>query len=136
MAASKHQKEIFNTYGPTKPVPGFDDYYCTPQGRIVSTKYNKVRELNATMCNGYHVVDLAQGASRQRLYVHMIVALCWVKNSKGFKYIRHLDNKRLNNSSANLKWGEREDCYKYGLTGKWQQPGDTAWDRHWANLKQ
>lgn len=55
--------------------------------------------------NGYRYYEYGQ-RPRQKVYVDMALALAWIPNPEGHKYVTHLDGDLYNNHIDNLAWSE------------------------------
>jgi len=117
----------------------FDNYYITSNGRVLSTKWNKIRELKQpTMENGYHVVCLHGATKPEVHYVHrlMIKAFYGIDTTYQLQ-TRHLDGNKANNRLDNLLPGtpqeNAEDKKRHGrctskLSTKAVQQMRLLWD--------
>lgn len=52
--------------------------------------------------NGYEVVNLYKETKMSKKLVHRLVAIAFIDNEKGYKYINHKDNNKRNNNINNL----------------------------------
>ena len=64
---------------------------------------------------GYKVVGLRKNAVRKNHYLHRLVALAFVDNPKGKKYVNHLDYDRSNNIAANLEWCTQSENVQHSV---------------------
>lgn len=68
---------------------------------------------------GYKQVQIMREGKRHTMYVHRLVAECFVNNPDGFTEVNHKDGNKGNNSAENLEWcshGENmKHAYKNGL---------------------
>jgi len=92
-----------------KPVPLFEDrYLVSNMGRVKSIgKYNTCkRDILSPMTDpsGYYHVVLYKDNTRKDISIHRLVAICFVPNPNGYKYVNHIDEDRKNNVSTNLEW--------------------------------
>lgn len=64
---------------------------------------------------GYRRVCLRNRSKHQikYLFIHRLVALCWLPNPDNLPYVNHKDFNRLNNSVDNLEWCTTEYNVKY-----------------------
>lgn len=84
-----------------KQVPGFDDYWVSNEGAIVSLKRGKHITLNPIAAsNGYAVVKIG-GKLKS---IHRLVAQLFVPNSEFKPQVNHLDGNKHNNLASNLEW--------------------------------
>ena len=91
------------------PVPGFDGYYCTRNGRIFSTMKG-FREI-ATNCydgDGYLKATLARNKKPIHMRKHRIIALAFLGDSE--LMINHKNGIKDDNRVENLEYvSEREN---------------------------
>ena len=95
-----------------RPIPGWDGYAATPDGRIWSISSNwrgyGARELSQDLdTHSYPSVRLKTAVGvRKRLKVHRLVAETFIgKRPTPQHEVRHLDGDRSNNRVENLAWG-------------------------------
>ncbi len=98
------------------PIPGWDGYAATPDGRILSLGSNwrgyGVREIRQELNrDGYPCVRLTlPTGKRKRQRVHRLVAFAFIGASPSSAHeVRHLDGQRTNNAFSNLAWGTPKD---------------------------
>lgn len=92
-------------------IPGFEDYAATADGKIISLKFGKQKELKQTLgTNGYLNVGLSMNGTSYTKSVHSLIARTFVRNSnsKKNKVVNHLDRNRLNNKASNLEWTDHK----------------------------
>lgn len=87
-----------------RPFPGFEHYEVTKDGRVWSCK-NKIFLTPHHNVKGYLRVRV-QWRPQIRLFVHRMVAICWVPNPDPVNkiYVNHLDEYIFNNHYTNLVW--------------------------------
>ena len=110
-----------------RPIPGFDGYFVTSDGRIFSTRrYGRAGmyfEMRSHLNNGYRCVTINAGDFHCVLRVHIAVALAYI-GPKPYDdaVVRHLDGTRDNNVYTNLAWGtiqeNAEDMVRHGRAGR------------------
>lgn len=63
---------------------------------------------------GYLIVRLSVNGKTINLYVHRIVAICFLPNPNNYPVVNHKDNDRTNNAVSNLEWCTKEynEAYK------------------------
>ena len=88
-----------------KPVPGFDDYFISDQGRISSLKNgsSKILKQRISIC-GYFTVELSKKGERKMCHVHVLVARTWLENPLNLPVVNHKDGNKLNPSVENLEY--------------------------------
>lgn len=96
-----------------RPVPGFEkDYMVSSYGRIKSLchkdysghiRKEKIRK-SGKVHDGYEQIVIQSKNKRKVFYVHRLVALVFLDNPNGYKYVNHKDNNASNNNKNNLEW--------------------------------
>jgi len=95
-----------------KEIEGFPSYAVSNKGYIyrnfdkglLPDTYRQFRIKSYTNKKGYKVVQLSNNGKRKVFYVHRLVAIYFVSNGKKYRYVRHKDGNRGNNSAENLEW--------------------------------
>lgn len=92
-----------------KPIPCYDGYLATPDGRVYSLKkrclHEKIPYFN---CKGYKTVKLYCNGTAHTQAVHRLIAMTFVgKQPHGDYEVRHIDGNKLNNNALNLAWGTK-----------------------------
>jgi NUMOD4 motif len=92
-------------------------YAVSSHGRAASYK-DKMHEdgklLNGSMTSGYRTLNLHVGTGNGTIYLHREVAKLFCrKPSPKHKYVIHLNHKKDDNSSKNLKWATLEEMSKH-----------------------
>jgi hypothetical protein len=92
-----------------KPIDGYESYFATQCGNVISTKGKTVRKLKAFVDGaGYLAVWLRTRGETHRKKVHQLIATVFHgPKPNEHSVVRHLDNERLNNAPSNLRWGSR-----------------------------
>lgn len=90
-----------------KPVPGFEGYHVTQNGKILGPRGKIMRA--AKMPSGHLYVQCnSYGRGKQRkLFVHRAVLLAFVGLPAPGEEARHLDGNPPHNNIENLTWGTR-----------------------------
>lgn len=81
-------------------------YIITKSGKVYTIYYNKkgIKEQKLRKhSNGY----LRATIFGKDMYVHRLVAICFIDNKNNYKEISHEDNNKQNNNVNNLKWCSR-----------------------------
>lgn len=87
------------------------DYSVYEDGTIVG-KLGSV--LNPTKTKaGYYVINLYVNKKKKRMYIHRIVALCYIDNPENKDTVNHKDGDKSNNSVKNLEWLTQTDNAKH-----------------------
>lgn len=100
-----------------KDVVGYEgSYKVSNLGRIKSNIYTIPRLMNPTdNGNGYMIIGLWKDSKRKNHYVHRLVAEAFVENPKGYKYVNHLDQNKMNNNASNLEWCTQRENVLYSV---------------------
>ena len=80
------------------------DYYVTEDGRVISTKYGKTREIKPSIGKGYYKLNLYFNNKRFSFRVHRLVAEIYHPNPNNLPEVEHIDDDKLNNHISNLEW--------------------------------
>lgn len=59
--------------------------------------------------SGYEHAVVQNGVKTKHLSVHRLVAIAFIDNPKGKKYINHIDGVKTNNQISNLEWVTRSE---------------------------
>ncbi len=115
-----------STIGTYLPIPGYDGYWVTDDGRVFSC-YSKGRLLGfangrrvipggfvheltgSTSTRGYRQVRLRRNEKGRHIYIHRLVLEAFVGPCPDKMETRHLDGDKKNNHVSNLKWGTQEE---------------------------
>lgn len=113
---SKESGEIW------KDVPGYEGLYkVSTFGNIFSVPRNNIyfdrkRKINIERKvggklvekriekTGYVSVALYKEGERKIFKIHQLVAMAFIKNPFGYKYVNHIDENKSNNHVENLEW--------------------------------
>lgn len=92
-----------------KPIPNYEGYYATDDGKVLSYKSNKAVEIAPYIsAKGYKTVKLYKRGIAHTHGVHRLVALAFHGERSGINYVaRHLDGNKTNNTADNIAWGTR-----------------------------
>ena len=122
------------SYSGRKPIPGYNGYEATRDGRIYSRKSKKYLKIQKKMgCYKYAVVILYFDGKPHSVPVHKLIALAWIeipdkygitKNEVLGNYfsrnlvVDHIDGDRYNNCVDNLRWCTSYENLNYENVGK------------------
>lgn len=107
-----------------RPIPNFEEYSVTTDGKVFSHKWGKTRELKKYINEkGYYKVWLYNSdKKRKMMLVHRAVLLAYVDNPENKPLVNHIDGNIRNNNLNNLEWSTEkendEHARKHGLKGK------------------
>lgn len=123
----KYMKLIKELPKEAKCIPGFDNYFCTPNGDIISLNYGEIR-LRAKHITekGYQRVCLSKGGKTISLYVHRIVAELFIGKSN--LLVNHKDTNKQNNLYTNLEYATNRENICHALLALDKTPG-VHWDK-------
>jgi NUMOD4 motif. len=98
-----------------KEIPGYQGYYATEDGNIISLRSGFERILCQRIHKGYQHVQIRKGIGRDtkvKVPVHQLVLSTFKsqKKSKGL-VCRHLNGNPLDNRIENLEWGTVKDNF-------------------------
>lgn len=89
----------------SKKIEGYEDYYVTNEGEIISLKYNKKRILKKYINKrGYYYVRLSKNGKAKSKSIHRFVALAFIENPNNYEQVNHIDGNKKNNNVDNLEW--------------------------------
>ena len=97
------------------PIEGFPDYLITSQGRVLSLKYGKMRELKPRIDrDGYLDVLLYKNGKQYRISIHQLVARAFIPNLENKPEVNHIDEDKTNNHVSNLEWMTHKENINHG----------------------
>ena len=115
---------MYNSIEIWKDIEGYEGLYqVSNRGRVKSLSRkvtNAMFSINEHFVkvvdngNGYKSVSLWKDNKGKHFYVHRLVALAFVPNSNGYKYINHKDEDKSNNDVSNLEWCTAKYNCNYG----------------------
>ena len=89
--------------------------YFKKNGRLVAITDNG---------NGYKIVSLSR-KGRKNFYVHRLVSICFLENSKNDKEVNHIDGNKSNNNINNLEWCNHKENIQHAYdNGLYRSLGD------------
>lgn len=92
------------------------DRYCKTNIKNVNKRLIKGKILNKNLKrNGYYTVDLSKDGKVKTTLIHRLVAETFIDNSKGLKYVNHIDSNRKNNDCSNLEWVTSSENRIHGI---------------------
>jgi hypothetical protein len=79
-------------------------YYVTEDGKVISTKFGKTKELKQFINDGYCQVALRINNKQKNFTVSRLVAEVYHPNPNNLPEVDHKDCNKLNNHISNLEW--------------------------------
>lgn len=70
-------------------------YQGTPKIRVLKIKYHH---------SGYSMVTLCKNKIHKNIYIHVLVAKCFISNPLKKPCVNHIDGNKSNNNVSNLEW--------------------------------
>ena len=100
-----------------KDIPGYEGYYqisnlgnAKSLSRKIIDRNNKIRVLKERILtqhinpSGHKQITLFKNGKDNRLYIHRLVASCFLENPLKLPFVNHIDQNPLNNCVSNLEW--------------------------------
>lgn len=87
-----------------KKINGYDNYYISNFGRVISTKFNKIKYLKQSVSAGYYYINICQNGKHKLKHIHRLVAETFIDNPNNHLQVDHIDGDRTNNNIENLRW--------------------------------
>lgn len=92
-----------------------DLYLISDYGRVFSLQNNRfLKPVDNGF--GYKLVYLRKNNIKQKVYIHRLVALHYIKNKDKKPFINHIDCNPSNNHKENLEWVTNEENIKYAAS--------------------
>lgn len=109
-----------------KKIEGYDDYFITTNGEVISTKGKKRKKLKKILGkDGYFYVSLSKLGKAKKIKNHRLVAETFIDKIVGKNIVNHIDENKQNNNVSNLEWVNKRENLFHG----------TAYDRMIENQK-
>lgn len=83
---------------------GFPNYTIEECGRITNIHTNRVLSTCVNKQTGYKMVSLWKDGKQKHETIHRLLALHFIPNPDGKRYVDHIDRNKLNNDLSNLRW--------------------------------
>jgi hypothetical protein len=105
-------------------IPGYEGYFVSTDGDIISTRKGSARKLKPYVnSKGYFQVKTAYG----HLYIHRAIALTYVQRVDTLlNDVNHIDGDKKNNSISNLEWVSRGSNVIHALRNGLHSNRETA----------
>ncbi|MEO5572004.1 MAG: NUMOD4 domain-containing protein [Bacteroidia bacterium] len=91
-------------------------YAVSTHGRVASFKENLAEGaiISGTLNNGYLALKIKPGGKDLQMMIHRLVAEAFVKRkSSKHVFVSHLNYKKTDNRTANLRWATKEEMYEH-----------------------
>lgn len=105
------------------PVPNYEDRYeVSSLGRVRSRCHHEERILKQeTHYRGYLRIMLSRKQTKERFFMHRLIASVFLPNPDNLAYVNHKDRDKTNNTVANLEWISPSDNTKHWMEIKTAQ---------------
>ena len=88
-----------------KLINGYDKYYITDDGKVISYKYHNPRVMKTWFQKtGYENIKLCQDGIMHHHLIHRLVAEAFIPNPLNLPEVNHIDGNPKNNRVENLEW--------------------------------
>lgn len=107
-----------------QPIPGFDKYFCSSTGIIISHKQIQKRQLKPKTDKwGYLLVCLHTNPGKKYKFVHDLVATTFIGPRPTGLVINHKDGNKKNNNFKNLEYCTQTENERHSVNilGKWKK---------------
>jgi hypothetical protein len=100
--------------------PYFSDYSITTDGKVISHKWSKNRELKQQPDRkGYLQVKLSKDKREYTRKVHRLVAETYIKNPECLEQVNHINEIKNDNRVDNLEWCNNQYNMEYSRSKKY-----------------
>ena len=96
-----------------KAIPNFEDYLISREGKIYSTKSNKILKQRVDRY-GYAKCTLFRKGKAYYRTIHRLVAITYISNPRGLPTVNHINENKLDNRVENLEWMSIRDNDNHG----------------------
>lgn len=102
-----------------KDIPNYEGYYQVSNlGRVRSnhnTRYHKPKILKNIPRSGYVSVILCKNKSQKNVFVHRLVAECFIPNPENKPCVNHIDGNKANPCVTNLEWCTQKENISHAI---------------------
>lgn len=103
------------------------DYEITKDGKIISLKHNKKREIKGYIDKyGYRRVLIYVNGKRKKYFVHRLVAEKYIPNPDNLPQVNHKDGDKLNNCVDNLEWVTPKENIEHAINKGFRKANNTT----------
>ncbi len=95
--------------------PEYSSYYVFSDGKIFSTKGNRYLKQTQNSQGYLRVGVLDKKGKRWSIYVHRIVAQCFIPNPDNKPIVNHMDGNVKNNNIENLEWVTDKESMNHAI---------------------
>ena len=108
----------------------FDAYLIYADGRVQNKNTGRFLKPDTSDRRGYLRVTLCTKGTTKRFGVHRLVAMRWIPNPEGKRFVNHKDGNKRNNSVDNLEWvtASENEYHSYRVLGKKVPRGADRWN--------
>lgn len=103
------------------------DYEITKDGKIISLKHNKKREIKGYIDKyGYRRVLIYEKGKRKKYFVHRLVAEKYIPNLNNLPQVNHKDGNKLNNCVDNLEWVTPKENIRHAIKNGFRKSNNST----------
>ena len=103
------------------------DYEITKDGKIISLKHNKRREIKGYIDKyGYRRVLIYENGKRKKYFVHRLVAEKYIPNPDNLPQVNHKDGDKLNNCVDNLEWVTPKENIEHAIKNGFRKSNNST----------
>ncbi len=116
----KHERQgVFLMQEIWKDVPNYEGLYQVSNlGRVRSnhnTRYHKPKILKSIPRSGYVSVILCKNKYHKNVFIHRLVAECFVPNPQNKPCVNHIDGNKANPCATNLEWCTQKENISHAI---------------------
>jgi len=120
-----------------RPIKDFENYAISNLGNVKNIKRNRILT-SWEGKRGYKVTSLRRNTKKVDKTIHRLIAEAFIDNPAGKPDVDHIDNNKLNNSIANLRWCTTSENMRNAAIPRDNKSGakGVSWDKSrgkWAS---